>query len=63
MQSIDPLKDAKADEVRLSCGVVSRRSIVEEQGRDYEKLKREIDSDTPILQSTDTTAKGQKSIA
>ncbi|RYZ86708.1 MAG: phage portal protein [Proteobacteria bacterium] len=45
MQSIDPLKDARADEVRLSCGVVSRRSIVEEQGRDYEKLKREIDSD------------------
>lgn len=42
MQSIDPLKDAKADEVRLNSGVASRRSIVEEQGRDFEKLKREL---------------------
>jgi lambda family phage portal protein len=45
MQSIDPLKDAKADEIRLKSGVASRRSIVEEQGRDYEKLRREIESE------------------
>ncbi len=45
MQSIDPLKDAKAEEVRLSIGVQSRRCIVEEQGRDFEKLKREIELD------------------
>ncbi|MDQ3234212.1 MAG: phage portal protein [Pseudobdellovibrionaceae bacterium] len=45
MQSIDPLKDAKADEIRLKSGVASRRSIVEEQGRDYEKLRREIENE------------------
>ncbi|MDQ3232125.1 MAG: phage portal protein [Pseudobdellovibrionaceae bacterium] len=48
MQSIDPLKDAKADEVRLSSRVASRRSIVEEQGRDYEKLLREIEAEARI---------------
>jgi capsid protein len=49
MQSIDPLKDAKADEVRLNSGVASRRSIVEEQGRDYEKMKREMASDSASI--------------
>ncbi|RYZ89937.1 MAG: phage portal protein, partial [Proteobacteria bacterium] len=42
MQSIDPLKDAKANEVKLSTGVVSRRFLVEEEGRDYDKLRREV---------------------
>ncbi|HYX38527.1 MAG TPA: phage portal protein [Oligoflexus sp.] len=53
MQSIDPLKDAKADEVRLNSGVASRRSLVEEQGRDYEKLKREIDSEMEDLKKSE----------
>jgi lambda family phage portal protein len=57
MQSIDPLKDAKADEVRLQSGVASRRSIVEEQGRDYEKLKREMADEKTPAERADSSAK------
>ncbi|HYX31481.1 MAG TPA: hypothetical protein VE954_00115 [Oligoflexus sp.] len=60
MQSIDPLKVVKADEVRLSSGVASRRSIVEEQGRDYEKLRREIEAEagiSKVLLKKDESAK------
>ncbi len=46
MSSIDPLKDAKADEVKITRNMTeSRRSVVERDGRDFEKLKREIDDE------------------
>ncbi len=45
MPSIDRLKDAKADETRLATRTASRRSIVEESGKDFEKMEREIASD------------------
>ncbi len=46
MASIDPLKDAKADEVNITKNrTVSRRSVVERDGRDFEKLKREIENE------------------
>ncbi len=46
MSSIDPLKDARADEVKITRNMTeSRRSVVERDGRDFEKLKREIDDE------------------
>ncbi len=46
MASIDPLKDAKADEVNITKNQTeSRRSVVERDGRDYEKLKRELEDE------------------
>ncbi len=41
MGSIDPLKEAKAHEVEILSSVKSRRSIVESQGRDFDKNARE----------------------
>ncbi len=61
--SVDPPKDAKADEVRLLSGVASRRSIGEEQGRDYEKLKREVEAEVGIrkvLVEKEPSANGSK---
>lgn len=48
MESIDELKDAKADSERISNGTTSRRAIVEGLGRDYEKLRREIESESQL---------------
>jgi lambda family phage portal protein len=46
MSSIDPLKDARADEVKITKNMTeSRRSVVERDGRDFEKLKREIEDE------------------
>jgi len=42
MESIDELKDAKADSERINNGTASRRSVVEGFGMDYEKMKRQI---------------------
>jgi capsid protein len=55
MPSIDRLKDAKADETRLSTQTASRRSIVEGEGRDFEKLQREIASEQPDKSAVDVT--------
>jgi lambda family phage portal protein len=45
MESIDPLKDAKAHEVNVANGFDSRRSIVEGRGRDFDKLMRELEEE------------------
>jgi lambda family phage portal protein len=45
MESIDPLKDAKAHEVDVRNGFDSRRSIVEGRGRDFDKLMRELEEE------------------
>jgi capsid protein len=45
MESIDPLKDAKAHEVDVRNGLDSRRSIVESRGRDFDKLLRELEEE------------------
>ncbi|HYX32284.1 MAG TPA: hypothetical protein VE954_04170 [Oligoflexus sp.] len=45
MESIDPLKDAKANEVEVNAGLRKRRSIVESQGRDYDKHRREYEEE------------------
>jgi lambda family phage portal protein len=41
MGSIDPLKDAKANDVEVNAGLRTRRSIVESQGRDFDKHVRD----------------------
>lgn len=55
MESIDPLKDAKADELRLMTRVASRRSIVEEAGKDFDKLNREIEEDSHLTGQQEPT--------
>jgi lambda family phage portal protein len=45
MGSIDPLKDAKANEVEVSAGLRTRRSIVESQGRDFDKHVRDHEAE------------------
>jgi lambda family phage portal protein len=52
MPSIDRLKDAKADETKLSTRTASRRSIVEESGKDFEKMEREIESEKPVIKKS-----------
>jgi capsid protein len=49
MPSIDRLKDAKADEIRLVTRTASRRSIIEEAGKDFEKMEREIQSEQTLV--------------
>ena len=39
MESIDPLKEAKANEVEIETGAKSRRFIVESQGWDFDKQR------------------------
>jgi lambda family phage portal protein len=56
MSSIDPLKDARADEVKITKNMTeSRRSVVERDGRDFEKLKREIDDERKFFNQESTT--------
>ncbi|MDQ3232082.1 MAG: phage portal protein, partial [Pseudobdellovibrionaceae bacterium] len=58
MSSIDPLKDAKADEVKITRNMTeSRRSVVERDGRDYEKLKREIEDEKIYFNKQTNTKK------
>jgi lambda family phage portal protein len=45
MESIDPLKEAKANQVEVEAGLRTRRSIIESQGRDYDKHKREYEEE------------------
>jgi lambda family phage portal protein len=49
MESIDPLKEAKASEVEVQAGLRTRRSIVESQGRDFDKHVREYESEKEIF--------------
>ncbi|MDQ3231869.1 MAG: hypothetical protein M3Q07_08625, partial [Pseudobdellovibrionaceae bacterium] len=53
MGSIDPLKEAKAHEVEILSGVKSRRSIVESQGRDFDKQAREHEVEKNIFSDPD----------
>lgn len=48
MESIDELKDAKADSERIKNGTTSRRAIVEGSGRDFEKLRREREAEADM---------------
>jgi capsid protein len=50
MGSIDPLKDAKASEVEVNAGLRTRRSIVESQGRDFDKHVRDHESEKRTFQ-------------
>ncbi len=49
MESIDPLKEAKANEVEVDTGVRSRRSIIEGQVRDFDKHVREYQEELKIF--------------
>jgi capsid protein len=49
MESIDPLKEAKASEVEVQAGLRTRRSIVESQGRDFDKHIREYEAEKKIF--------------
>jgi lambda family phage portal protein len=50
MESIDPLKEAKANETDINSGIKSRRYIVESQGRDFDKHQREYEEEKAIFQ-------------
>jgi lambda family phage portal protein len=52
MGSIDPLKDAKASEVEVNAGLRTRRSIVESQGRDFDKHVRDYESEKEAFQES-----------
>ncbi|HET9235905.1 MAG TPA: phage portal protein [Oligoflexus sp.] len=52
MESIDPLKDAKAHEVDVKNGFDSRRSILESRGRDFDKLMRELEEEKPFFSTS-----------
>lgn len=49
MESIDQLKEAKANETDISTGIRSRRSVIESQGRDYDKQVREFQDESSIF--------------
>lgn len=67
MGSIDPLKEAKANEVEILSGVKSRRSIVESQGRDFDKHARECREERELFpqessQKDDITSEGDDEV-
>lgn len=39
---VDPLKDANASTVRVNLGIVSRRELCEEEGRDYDEVQQQL---------------------
>ncbi|HYX35784.1 MAG TPA: phage portal protein [Oligoflexus sp.] len=53
MESIDPLKDARANEVEVNAGLRTRRSIVESQGRDFDKHIREYKAERSTFEKSD----------
>ncbi|WP_141732428.1 phage portal protein [Oligoflexus tunisiensis] len=59
MESIDPLKEARANEVDIENGVKSRRMIVENQGRDFEKHIREYEEEQRIFSRQDQKSETQ----
>lgn len=56
MESIDPLKEARANEVDVENGVKSRRMIVESQGRDFDKHWREYEEERRIFSDPENEA-------
>lgn len=56
MESIDPLKEAKANETEVSAGLRSRRSIIESQGRDFDKHVRECSDERGIFTDNQPTS-------
>lgn len=55
MGSIDPLKDAKASEVEVKAGLRTRRSIVESQGRDFDKHVRDHEAEKRAFEEPKVT--------
>ncbi|HYX37114.1 MAG TPA: phage portal protein [Oligoflexus sp.] len=49
MESIDPLKESKSNECDIKNGIRSRRSIIESQGRDFDKHVREYTAEADIF--------------
>ncbi len=49
MESVDSLKESKSNECEINNGIRSRRSIVEGQGRNFDKHLRELQSEKMIF--------------
>lgn len=58
---VDPLKDAKASEVRVAMGLISRRQLAEEEGRDFDEVVGQLKEEAAMLRELAPTQEAQKS--